>query len=27
MEYRDVIETFESRRRAAVPWLPTAQRE
>ena len=27
LEYRDVIETFETRRRAAVPWLPTAQRE
>jgi 3-isopropylmalate/(R)-2-methylmalate dehydratase small subunit len=27
LEYRDVIETFETRRRAAIPWLPTAQRE
>jgi 3-isopropylmalate/(R)-2-methylmalate dehydratase small subunit len=27
LEYRDVIEAFESRRRAAIPWLPTAQRE
>jgi 3-isopropylmalate/(R)-2-methylmalate dehydratase small subunit len=25
--YRDAIEAFESRRRAAIPWLPTAQRE
>ena len=27
LEYRDAIEAFESRRRAAVPWLPTAQRD
>jgi 3-isopropylmalate/(R)-2-methylmalate dehydratase small subunit len=27
LEYRDAIEAFETRRRAAVPWLPTAQRE
>ena len=27
LEYRDAIEAFESRRRAAIPWLPTAQRE
>jgi len=26
-EYRDAIESFEARRRAAMPWLPTAQRE
>jgi len=26
LEYRDAIEAFETRRRAAVPWLPTAQR-
>jgi 3-isopropylmalate/(R)-2-methylmalate dehydratase small subunit len=25
--YRDAIEAFESRRRAAIPWLPTAQRD
>jgi 3-isopropylmalate/(R)-2-methylmalate dehydratase small subunit len=27
LEYRDRIEAFESKRRAALPWLPTAQRE
>jgi 3-isopropylmalate/(R)-2-methylmalate dehydratase small subunit len=27
LEYRDAIEAFETRRRAAIPWLPTAQRE
>jgi 3-isopropylmalate/(R)-2-methylmalate dehydratase small subunit len=27
LEYRDAIESFESKRRAAMPWLPTAQRE
>jgi 3-isopropylmalate/(R)-2-methylmalate dehydratase small subunit len=27
LEYRDAIESFEARRRAAFPWLPTAQRE
>ena len=27
LEYRDAIEAFETRRRAAVPWLPTAQRD
>jgi len=27
LEYRDAIENFEARRRAAMPWLPTAQRE
>jgi 3-isopropylmalate/(R)-2-methylmalate dehydratase small subunit len=27
LEYRDAIEVFETRRRAAVPWLPTAQRD
>ena len=27
LEYRDAIESFEARRRAAMPWLPTAQRE
>ena len=27
LEYRDAIETFETRRRAAIPWLPTAQRD
>jgi 3-isopropylmalate/(R)-2-methylmalate dehydratase small subunit len=26
-EYRDAIEGFEAKRRAAMPWLPTAQRE
>ena len=26
LEYRDAIEAFETRRRAAIPWLPTAQR-
>jgi|HubBroStandDraft_2_1064218.scaffolds.fasta_scaffold37101_3 3-isopropylmalate/(R)-2-methylmalate dehydratase small subunit len=26
-EYRDAIESFEAKRRAAMPWLPTAQRE
>lgn len=26
LEYRDAIEAFEIRRRAAIPWLPTAQR-
>jgi 3-isopropylmalate/(R)-2-methylmalate dehydratase small subunit len=27
LEYGDAIESFEARRRAAMPWLPTAQRE
>jgi len=27
LEYRDAIESFEAKRRAAVPWLPTARRE
>ena len=27
LEYRDALESFEARRRAAMPWLPTAQRE
>jgi 3-isopropylmalate/(R)-2-methylmalate dehydratase small subunit len=27
LEYRDAIDAFETRRRAAVPWLPTAQRD
>jgi hypothetical protein len=27
LEYRDAIESFEAKRRAAAPWLPTAQRE
>jgi 3-isopropylmalate/(R)-2-methylmalate dehydratase small subunit len=27
LAYRNEIEKFESRRRAAVPWLPTARRE
>ena len=27
LEYRDAIESFETKRRAAMPWLPTAQRE
>ncbi len=27
LEYRDTIESFEAKRRAAMPWLPTAQRE
>jgi 3-isopropylmalate/(R)-2-methylmalate dehydratase small subunit len=27
LEYRDAIESFEVKRRAAMPWLPTAQRE
>ncbi len=27
LEYRDAIENFEAERRAAMPWLPTAQRE
>jgi 3-isopropylmalate/(R)-2-methylmalate dehydratase small subunit len=27
LEYRGAIESFEARRRAAMPWLPTAQRE
>ena len=27
LEYRDAIETFETRRSAAIPWLPTAQRD
>jgi 3-isopropylmalate/(R)-2-methylmalate dehydratase small subunit len=26
LEYRDAIEGFEARRRAALPWLPTARR-
>jgi 3-isopropylmalate/(R)-2-methylmalate dehydratase small subunit len=27
LECRDAIESFEAKRRAAMPWLPTAQRE
>ena len=27
LEYRGAIEAFETRRRAAAPWLPTAQRD
>jgi 3-isopropylmalate/(R)-2-methylmalate dehydratase small subunit len=27
LEYKDSIERFEARRRAAVPWLPTARRD
>ena len=27
LEYRYAIEAFETRRRAAIPWLPTAQRD
>jgi 3-isopropylmalate/(R)-2-methylmalate dehydratase small subunit len=27
LEYREAIEGFEAKRRAAFPWLPTAQRE
>jgi 3-isopropylmalate/(R)-2-methylmalate dehydratase small subunit len=27
LQYRDAIESFESRRRAAIPWLPTARRD
>jgi 3-isopropylmalate/(R)-2-methylmalate dehydratase small subunit len=27
LEYRDAIESFEAKRRAAMRWLPTAQRE
>ena len=27
LEYRAEIEAFEAKRRAALPWLPTAQRE
>jgi 3-isopropylmalate/(R)-2-methylmalate dehydratase small subunit len=27
LKYRDAIEAFETRRRAAIPWLPTAQRD
>ena len=27
LEYRDAIDAFETRRHAAVPWLPTAQRD
>ena len=27
LEYRDAIENFEAKRRAAMPWLPMAQRE
>jgi len=27
LEYRDAIESFEARRRTAMPWLPAAQRE
>jgi 3-isopropylmalate/(R)-2-methylmalate dehydratase small subunit len=27
LEYRGEIESFEARRRAAIPWLPTARRE
>jgi 3-isopropylmalate/(R)-2-methylmalate dehydratase small subunit len=26
LEYRDTIESFETKRRAATPWLPTARR-
>jgi 3-isopropylmalate/(R)-2-methylmalate dehydratase small subunit len=27
LEYRGTIEAFEARRRAVIPWLPTATRE
>jgi 3-isopropylmalate/(R)-2-methylmalate dehydratase small subunit len=27
LQYRDAIESFEARRRAAMPWLPTGRRE
>jgi 3-isopropylmalate/(R)-2-methylmalate dehydratase small subunit len=27
LEYRNAVESFELKRRAAMPWLPTAQRE
>jgi hypothetical protein len=27
LEYRDAIEAFEAKRRAAYPWLPAARRE
>jgi 3-isopropylmalate/(R)-2-methylmalate dehydratase small subunit len=27
LEYREAIESFEAKRRAAMPWLPTVQRE
>ncbi len=27
LAYRDAIENFETKRRAAFPWLPTAQRQ
>lgn len=27
LEYRDAIESFEAKRRAGMPWLPTAQRD
>jgi 3-isopropylmalate/(R)-2-methylmalate dehydratase small subunit len=27
LQYRDAIESFEARRRAAIPWLPTARRD
>lgn len=27
LEYRDAIESFEAKRRATIPWLPTARRE
>src|SRR5258708_4312412 len=27
LDYREAIESFEARRRAAIPWLPSAQRE
>jgi 3-isopropylmalate/(R)-2-methylmalate dehydratase small subunit len=27
LEYRDAIESFEAKRRAVIPWLPTARRE
>jgi 3-isopropylmalate/(R)-2-methylmalate dehydratase small subunit len=27
LEYRDAIESFEAKGRAAIPWLPTARRE
>jgi 3-isopropylmalate dehydratase small subunit len=26
LEYHDAIESFEAKRRAATPWLPTARR-
>jgi 3-isopropylmalate/(R)-2-methylmalate dehydratase small subunit len=27
LQFRDAIESFEAKRRAAIPWLPTARRE